>query len=117
MQTRGETNAGCWPYLAICDVIKHNMLADRLAASNTHLRSIISDIMCQTSFSDALKEMLSAFKEPHNVERIEEAKEKGGTDLLKYMQYVSPIIAQIQISCIKHYGYSENGQGEAYCFP
>ncbi|KAG1705097.1 CAD protein [Nymphon striatum] len=61
---------------------------------------------------DALKCIINAFGESHNVQKIKEAKERAGNDMLKMMQFIFPVAAQIQIECIKNYGYSEDGQDD-----
>ncbi|CAM1330217.1 Uncharacterised protein g10243 [Pycnogonum litorale] len=59
----------------------------------------------------ALNEILAAFQQPQNVKKIDEGREKAGNDMLKVMQFVFPITAQIQSECIKNYGFSSDGQG------
>lgn len=42
---------------------------------------------------------------------LEDAKNKAGNDMLKVMQYVYPIIVNIQMEVIKKYGLPEGREG------
>ncbi|XP_063987165.1 protein C10 isoform X2 [Diachasmimorpha longicaudata] len=59
----------------------------------------------------ALNEILTALSTPENVKKIAEAKENSGNEMLKMMQFVFPIVVQIQIDIIKNYGFSEGREG------
>ncbi|XP_011313437.1 protein C10 [Fopius arisanus] len=59
----------------------------------------------------ALNEILTALSAPENVKKISEAKENSGNEMLKMMQFVFPIVIQIQMDVIKNYGFSEGREG------
>jgi len=59
----------------------------------------------------ALNEVLAALTTPENVQKITEAKENSGNEMMKMMQYVFPIVTQIQMDVIKNYGFSEGREG------
>lgn len=43
--------------------------------------------------------------------KVNEAKISAGNDMLKVMQYVFPIIVQIEMDIIKKFGFSDNREG------
>lgn len=55
--------------------------------------------------------IVTALNTPENAQKIAEAKEKSGNDVLKMMQIVFPIVMQIQMDVIKNYGYPEGREG------
>jgi len=55
--------------------------------------------------------IVTALNAPENIQKIAEAKEKSGNDVLKMMQIVFPIVMQIQMDVIKNYGYPEGREG------
>ncbi|XP_008546782.1 protein C10 [Microplitis mediator] len=59
----------------------------------------------------ALGDVLSALNAPENVQKLSEAKESSGNEMLKMMQFVFPIVTQIQMDVIKKYGFSEGREG------
>jgi len=55
--------------------------------------------------------IVTALNVPENAQKITEAREKSGNDVLKIMQVVFPIVMQIQMDVIKSYGYPEGREG------
>ena len=64
-------------------------------------------------FPAALSDVLDAFKLPENAARLGEARDTAGNDMLKSMQVVFPVVAQIQMDVIHKYGFLAEGDGEA----
>ncbi|XP_046427334.1 protein C10 isoform X2 [Neodiprion virginianus] len=60
----------------------------------------------------ALTDILAALNSPDNVQKITEAKENSGNEMLKMMQFVFPIVTQIQMDVIKNYGFPEGREGQ-----
>ena len=60
---------------------------------------------------EILNKTLDAFQHPDNIQKIEQAKETGGNEMIKMMQSVFPIVMQIQINVIKEYGFEETREG------
>ncbi|KAL0124969.1 hypothetical protein PUN28_004250 [Cardiocondyla obscurior] len=58
-----------------------------------------------------LTEILTAFNTPENVQKLTEAKEGSGNEMLKMMQFVFPLATQIQMDVIKNYGFPEGKDG------
>ncbi|XP_033175078.1 protein C10 isoform X2 [Bombus impatiens] len=54
-----------------------------------------------------LTDVLTALNTPENTKKLAEAKENSGNEMLKMMQFVFPIVVQIQMDVIKNYGFSE----------
>uniref|UniRef100_A0A1B6KMB1 Protein C10 n=1 Tax=Graphocephala atropunctata TaxID=36148 RepID=A0A1B6KMB1_9HEMI len=59
----------------------------------------------------ALQDILEALDEPENAQKLIEAKTNAGNDMLKMMQYVFPMVVQIEMEVIKKYGFSDNRDG------
>ncbi|XP_049771422.1 protein C10 [Schistocerca cancellata] len=59
----------------------------------------------------ALSNVLEALDSPENSVKLGEAKDNAGNDMLKMMQYVFPIVLQIQMDVIKNYGFQEGREG------
>ncbi|XP_034939931.1 protein C10 [Chelonus insularis] len=59
----------------------------------------------------ALTDVLSALNTPENIQKLNEAKESSGNEMLKMMQFVFPIVTQIQMDVIKNYGFTEGREG------
>ncbi|XP_076358411.1 protein C10 isoform X2 [Tachypleus tridentatus] len=58
-----------------------------------------------------LEEILAAFNLPDNINRLDEARDNAGNDMLKHMQLVFPVATQIEIEVIQNYGFPPNGEG------
>ncbi|KAG8238779.1 hypothetical protein J437_LFUL018689 [Ladona fulva] len=59
----------------------------------------------------ALNEILEAINSSENSPKVEEAKENAGNDMLKMMQFVFPIVTQIEMDVIQKYGFAEGREG------
>ncbi|EFN85358.1 protein C10 isoform X1 [Harpegnathos saltator] len=58
-----------------------------------------------------LVDILTALNTPKNLEKLAEANEKSGNEMLKKMQFVFPLVMEIQIEVIKNYGFPEGREG------
>lgn len=58
-----------------------------------------------------LTDVLTALNAPENIQKLSEAKESSGNEMLKMMQFVFPIVVQIQMDVIKNYGFPEGREG------
>ncbi|XP_018394104.1 PREDICTED: protein C10 isoform X1 [Cyphomyrmex costatus] len=54
-----------------------------------------------------LTDVLTALNTPENLQKLTEAKESSGNEMLKMMQFVFPLVTQIQMNVIKNYGFPE----------
>lgn len=59
----------------------------------------------------ALTEVLTALEIPENVQKLAAAKENSGNEMLRTMQFVFPIVLQIQMEVIKKYGFPDGREG------
>ena len=48
---------------------------------------------------------------PENAQKINAAKENSGNEMLKMMQFVFPIVTQIQMEVLRKYGFPEGREG------
>jgi hypothetical protein len=62
--------------------------------------------------SAVLSSVLEAISLPENATKLGEAKDNAGNDMLKMMQFVFPIIMQIEMDVIKNYGFVEGREGK-----
>ncbi|KAJ8964184.1 hypothetical protein NQ317_013598 [Molorchus minor] len=60
---------------------------------------------------DILKKTLEELKTPEIIKKLEEVKNNVGNEMLKMMQYVFPIVMQVEMDVIKHFGYPEGKDG------
>jgi len=58
-----------------------------------------------------LTDVLTALNTPENLQKLTEAKESSGNEMLKMMQFVFPLVTQIQMDVIKNYGFPEGREG------
>ncbi|KAJ4442152.1 hypothetical protein ANN_12018 [Periplaneta americana] len=58
-----------------------------------------------------LSSVLEAIDLPDNAAKLGEAKDNAGNDMLKMMQFVFPIVMQIEMDVIKNYGFPEGREG------
>lgn len=58
-----------------------------------------------------LTDILTALSTAENIQKLTEAKENSGNEMLKMMQFVFPIVVQIQMDVIKNYGFAEGREG------
>ncbi|KAL2733681.1 protein C10-like [Vespula squamosa] len=70
----------------------------------------ISDFTAETAKA-ALTDILTALNTPQNIQKLAEVKENSGNEMLKMMQFVFPIVTQIQMDVIKNYGFLEGREG------
>lgn len=63
------------------------------------------------SFTAILTDILTALNTPENLQKFAEAKENSGNEMLKMMQFVFPLVTQIQMDVIKNYGFPEGREG------
>ncbi|XP_050298316.1 protein C10 [Anthonomus grandis grandis] len=60
---------------------------------------------------EILNKTLDYLQKPENHQKIEEARDNVGNEMLKMMQYIFPIVMEIQIEVIKLYGFPETREG------
>lgn len=58
-----------------------------------------------------LTKILAELQTPQNTQKLEEARDNVGNEMLKMMQYVFPIVMQIEMDIIKEFGYPESRDG------
>uniref|UniRef100_A0A7G3AKR7 Protein C10 n=1 Tax=Lutzomyia longipalpis TaxID=7200 RepID=A0A7G3AKR7_LUTLO len=58
-----------------------------------------------------LMDILKTINLAENSQKITEAKAIAGKEMIAMMQYVFPIVMQIQIDVIKNYGFAANREG------
>lgn len=59
----------------------------------------------------ALEAILTALESEESAQKINEAKANAGNDMLKVMQYVFPLVVQVEMDVIKKYGFTDNREG------
>lgn len=72
---------------------------------------VIINIINFLLFLAILTDILAALNTPENLEKLAEANEKSGNEMLKKMQFVFPLVIEIQIDVIKNYGFPEGREG------
>ncbi|XP_030754368.1 protein C10 [Sitophilus oryzae] len=70
------------------------------------LPSLTSDLAIEI-----LKKTIDQLQLPENIQKIDEARDNVGNEMLKMMQFIFPIVMQVQIDVIKEYGYPEAREG------
>lgn len=60
---------------------------------------------------EILNKTLEGLQTPENSQKLTEARDNVGNEMLKMMQFVFPIVMQIQIEVIKEYGFSDGKEG------
>ncbi|XP_018577853.1 protein C10 [Anoplophora glabripennis] len=60
---------------------------------------------------EILNKTLEELQTPANVQKLEEARDNVGNEMLKMMQFLFPIVMQIQMDVIREYGYAEGREG------
>lgn len=60
---------------------------------------------------EMLKDTLDLLALPENVKKLEEVKETNGSEMLKLMQFVFPVVMQIQMEVIKKHGFGDGRDG------
>ncbi|XP_060521250.1 protein C10 [Cylas formicarius] len=61
--------------------------------------------------AEILNKTLANIQLPENARKIEEARENVGNEMLKMMQFVFPVIMQLQLDVVKEYGFSDTREG------
>ena len=59
----------------------------------------------------ACSDILAALKETENAEKLKIAQEAAGTDMVKVMREVFPLVTQIQLEVIPKYGFTGDADG------
>jgi hypothetical protein len=73
---------------------------------------VSNDLFCLFNVIVILAEILESLTTCENALNLEDAKNKAGNDMLKVMQYVYPIVVNIQMDVIKRYGMPEGREGK-----
>ncbi len=60
---------------------------------------------------DALTDLLQTIRQPTNASKLQDALGVAGNDMLKRMQYVFPILTQIEMEVIVRHGFSGSCDG------
>lgn len=58
-----------------------------------------------------LNRTLDELQAPENSRKLEEARDNVGNEMLKMMQFLFPIVMQIQMDVIKEFGFPEGREG------
>lgn len=58
-----------------------------------------------------LNKTLEELQTPQNVKKLEEAKDNVGNEMLKMMQFLFPIVMQVQMDVIKDFGFPSGRDG------
>ncbi|XP_076259810.1 protein C10 [Rhynchophorus ferrugineus] len=67
--------------------------------------------LSQETAIEILTKTIEQLQLPENLQKIDEARDNVGNEMLKMMQFIFPIVMQIQIDVIKEYGYPETREG------
>lgn len=65
-------------------------------------------------FTAALEAILNVLDTEESSQKINEAKTNAGNDMLKVMQYVFPLVVQVEMDVIKKFGFTDNREGMDY---
>lgn len=60
---------------------------------------------------DVLNDTLNTLALAENVKKLEEVRETNGNEMLKMMQFVFPIVMQIQMDVVKKHGLGDGREG------
>nr|CAH7764784.1 unnamed protein product [Callosobruchus chinensis] len=60
---------------------------------------------------DILNKTLEELQQTENVQKLGEARDNVGNEMLKMMQFLFPIVMQVQMDVIKNFGYPEGREG------
>lgn len=58
-----------------------------------------------------LNKTLEELQSPENLHKLDEARSNVGNEMLKMMQFLFPIVMEIQIDVIKEFGFSDGRDG------
>lgn len=78
--------------------------------------SQISNFSCENG-RVILIDILKTVNQTENAKRINEAKAQAGKEMIKIMQYVFPLIMELQMEVIQNYGFPANREGELIINP
>ncbi|XP_044252449.1 protein C10 [Tribolium madens] len=60
---------------------------------------------------EILNKTLEELQTPQNVKKLDEAKDNVGNEMLKMMQFLFPIVMQVQMDVIKEFGFPNGRDG------
>lgn len=60
---------------------------------------------------EILNKTLEELQAPENSQKLIDARDNVGNEMLKVMQYVFPVVMQIQMEVIKDFGFTEGREG------
>ncbi|KAL3272363.1 hypothetical protein HHI36_013842 [Cryptolaemus montrouzieri] len=60
---------------------------------------------------EILTRTLEVLQTPENSQKLEEARDNVGNEMLKMMQFLFPIVMQVQIEVIREYGFADGREG------
>lgn len=63
------------------------------------------------AIKDILQEIIDAIDNGESTSKLNDAKATAGNDMMKLMQYVFPVIVQIEMDIIKKYGFIDGREG------
>lgn len=60
---------------------------------------------------DILNDTLDTLALPENIKKLDEVRESNGNEMLKMMQFVFPVVMQIQMDVVKKHGLGDGREG------
>ncbi|XP_058446024.1 protein C10 [Malaya genurostris] len=72
--------------------------------------SYLSNFTAETG-KTILIDVLKTVNQAENAKKLSEAKASSGKEMIKMMQFVFPLVMQLQIAVIKEYGFPANREG------
>lgn len=60
---------------------------------------------------EILNKTIEELQMPQNVKKLEDAKDNVGNEMLKMMQFLFPIVMQVQMDVIKEFGFPNGREG------
>ncbi|KAK9888297.1 hypothetical protein WA026_000557 [Henosepilachna vigintioctopunctata] len=60
---------------------------------------------------EILTKTLEVLQTPENIQKLNEVRDNIGNEMLKMMQFLFPIVMQVQMDVIKEYGFAEGREG------
>lgn len=82
----------------------------RFCAYNMSRPEIIPPLSVETAVL-ILNKMLDELQSPENVQKLDEARDNVGNEMLKMMQHLFPVVMQIQMEVIQDFGFPEGREG------
>lgn len=74
-------------------------------------RNDVIPVLTSDLARDILNKTLEQLQTTENIQKLDEARDNVGNEMLKMMQFLFPIIVQIQMDVIKEFGYPEGREG------